>query len=154
MSNSTPSPAGSVVVFGGRSEIGVEIAVRLAPGRTVVLAARRAGDLDEPVARVRAAGAVAVHPVEFDADALDTHTAVLDEITAAYGPIDIAVLAFGVLGEQGRAETDAAHAIAIVHTDYLAQVALLTHLAQRLRAQGRGRLVVFSSVAVWRVRRA
>jgi short-subunit dehydrogenase len=155
MSNSTPSPAaGTVVVFGGRSEIGVEIAVRLAPGRTVVLAARRADDLAEPVARVRAAGAVAVHPVEFDADALDTHAAVLDGIGAAYGPIETAVLAFGILGDQARAETDAAHATAIVHTDYLAQVGLLTHLARRLRAQGHGRLVVFSSVAGWRVRRA
>ena len=32
--------AGCVVVFGGRSEIGLAVARRLAPGRTVVLAAR------------------------------------------------------------------------------------------------------------------
>ncbi|BDB60833.1 MULTISPECIES: SDR family NAD(P)-dependent oxidoreductase [Rhodococcus] len=144
---------GTVVIFGGRSEIGVEVATRLAPGRTVILAARRADDLADECAAVRAAGATAVHPVEFDADALDTHTAVLDRI-AAFGPIDVAVLAFGILGDQARAETDAAHAVSIVHTDYLAQVALLTDLAQRLRAQGSGRLVVFSSVAGWRVRRA
>lgn len=144
---------GTVVIFGGRSEIGVEVATRLAPGRTVILAARRADDLADECAAVRAAGATAVHPVEFDADALDTHTAVLDRI-AAFGPIDVAVLAFGILGDQARAETDAAHAVSIVHTDYLAQVALLTDLAQRLRAHGSGRLVVFSSVAGWRVRRA
>lgn len=144
---------GTVVIFGGRSEIGVEVATRLAPGRTVILAARRADDLADECAAVRAAGATTVHPVEFDADALDTHTAVLDRI-AAFGPIDVAVLAFGILGDQARAETDAAHAVSIVHTDYLAQVALLTDLAQRLRAQGSGRLVVFSSVAGWRVRRA
>ncbi|UTM35344.1 SDR family NAD(P)-dependent oxidoreductase [Rhodococcus pyridinivorans] len=144
---------GTVVIFGGRSEIGVEVATRLAAGRTVILAARRADDLTDECAAVRAAGATAVHPVEFDADALDTHTAVLDRI-AAFGPIDVAVLAFGILGDQARAETDAAHAVSIVHTDYLAQVALLTDLAQRLRGQGSGRLVVFSSVAGWRVRRA
>lgn len=144
---------GTVVVFGGRSEIGVEVATRLAAGRTVILAARRADDLTGECAAVRAAGATAVHPVEFDADALDTHAAVLDRI-AAFGPIDVAVLAFGILGDQARAETEAAHAVSIVHTDYLAQVALLTDLAQRLRAQGSGRLVVFSSVAGWRVRRA
>ncbi|MEU5843634.1 SDR family NAD(P)-dependent oxidoreductase [Rhodococcus sp. NPDC047139] len=144
---------GTVVVFGGRSEIGVEVATRLAPGRTVILAARRADDLVDECAAVRAAGAAAVHAVEFDADALGTHSAVLDRLTA-FGPIDVAVLAFGILGDQARAETDAAHAVSIVHTDYLAQVALLTDLAQRLRAQGSGRLVVFSSVAGWRVRRA
>ncbi|QHG83405.1 SDR family NAD(P)-dependent oxidoreductase [Rhodococcus rhodochrous] len=147
------SAQGTVVIFGGRSEIGIEVATRLAPGRTVILAARRADDLVDECAAVRAAGATAVHPVEFDADALDTHTAVLDRI-AAFGPIDVAVLAFGILGDQARAETDAAHAVSIVHTDYLAQVALLTDLTQRLRAQGSGRLVVFSSVAGWRVRRA
>ena len=144
---------GTVVIFGGRSEIGVEVATRLAPGRTVILAARRADDLVDECAAVRAAGATAVQTVEFDADAIHTHPAVLDRI-AAFGPIDVAVLAFGILGDQARAETEAAHAVSIVHTDYLAQVALLTDLTQRLRAQGSGRLVVFSSVAGWRVRRA
>lgn len=149
--NSTP---GTVVVFGGRSEIGVEVARRLAPGRTVILAARRADDLAEERNAVRAAGAVAVHTAEFDADALDTHQQVLDDLVAAHGPIDVAVLAFGILGDQARAETDAAHAVAIVHTDYVAQVALSTRLATLLRAQGSGRMVVFSSVAGVRVRRA
>lgn len=55
---------------------------------------------------------------------------------------------------QARAETDAAHAVAIVHTDYVAQVSLLTHLAAAMRTAGRGSLVVFSSVAGIRVRRA
>jgi short-subunit dehydrogenase len=156
MSNTTAgsAAAGIVVVFGGRSEIGVEIAARLAPGRIVVLAARRADDLAGSVAQVQAAGASAVYTVEFDADALDTHVAVLDSIVAAHGPVDVAVLAFGILGDQARAETDPAHAVAVVHTDYVAQVGLLTVLAQRLRAQGSGRIVVFSSVAGWRVRRA
>ena len=36
---------GPVLVLGGRSEIGVEVARRLAPGRVVVLAARRSGEL-------------------------------------------------------------------------------------------------------------
>ena len=45
-----------VVIFGGRSEIGLELAQRLAPGATVVLAARRADKLAEQVAAVRAGG--------------------------------------------------------------------------------------------------
>ena len=48
---------GSVVVFGGRSEIGVAVAERLAAGRTVVLAARRPDDLADQRARLEAAGA-------------------------------------------------------------------------------------------------
>jgi short-subunit dehydrogenase len=143
-----------VVIFGGRSEIGVELAARLAPGATVVLGARGADRLDEEVGAVRAAGAAAVHTCEFDADDVAGHARLIDAIAAEHGPIDTAVLAFGVLGDQARGETDAAHAVAVVHTDYVAQVSLLTELARRMRAAGRGRLVVFSSIAGARVRRA
>ncbi|BBZ04567.1 short-chain dehydrogenase [Mycolicibacterium chitae] len=146
--------AGVVVIFGGRSEIGAEVALRLARGATVVLAARGRHGLDEQVARLREAGAAAVHPVDFDADDLDSHAGLLDAVTAEHGPIGTAVLAFGVLGDQARAESDARHAVAVVHTDYVAQVNLLTLLAARMRAVGSGRLVVFSSVAGARVRRA
>ena len=70
--------AGPVVIFGGRSEIGLELATRLAPGATVVLAARGADRLDAQVAAVRAAGAAAVHTVEFDADDLASHGPLVD----------------------------------------------------------------------------
>ena len=143
-----------VVIFGGRSEIGLELATRLAPGATVVLAARGAEGLGPQVDAVRAAGAKAVSAVEFDADDLESHGPLLDRLAAEFGDIDVAVLAFGILGDQARAETDAAHAAAIVHTDYVAQVSLLTHLATRMRHAGHGALVVFSSVAGVRVRRA
>jgi len=145
---------GPVVIFGGRSEIGVEVATRLAAGAVVVLAARDSGRLAEQVAAVRAAGATVVHTIEFDADDLNSHGPLLDELTARFGLPAVAVLAFGILGDQARAETDAAHAAAIVHTDYVAQVSLLTHLAAAMRAAGSGAIVVFSSVAGVRVRRA
>jgi short-subunit dehydrogenase len=146
--------AGPVLILGGRSEIGIELARRLAPGATVVLAARKADQLDDQATTLKAAGAAAVDTVEFDADDLDSHGPLIDAIVADHGPIGVAVLAFGILGDQARAETDAAHAIAVVHTDYVAQVSLLTHLAAAMRTAGRGSLVVFSSVAGVRVRRA
>ncbi|CAA9401696.1 MAG: Oxidoreductase, short-chain dehydrogenase/reductase family [uncultured Pseudonocardia sp.] len=144
----------TVLVLGGRSEIGLEVARRLAPGETVVLAARRAGDLDAEEAALRAAGAAEVDRVEFDADDLAAQRPVLDAVLARHGRLDVVVVAFGILGDQARAETDADHAVQIVHTDYVAHVAVLTHLAQLLRGQGGGDLVVYSSVAGARVRRA
>lgn len=146
--------AAPVVIFGGRSEIGIELARRLAPGAPVILAARDAGRLTEQVAAIKAAGATAVHTREFDADDLATHGPLIAAITGEHGPIGTAVLAFGILGEQARAETDAEHAVAIVHTDYVAQISLLTQLAATMRTAGKGSLVVFSSVAGVRVRRA
>ena len=143
-----------VVVFGGRSEIGIELATRLADGATVVLAARDADRLTDEVAAVTAAGAAAVHVREFDADALTSHAPLVDSIVADFGPIATAVVAFGILGDQARAEADPAHAAAIVHTDYTAQVSLLTVLAATMRTAGSGAIVVFSSVAGARPRRA
>ncbi len=143
-----------LVVFGGRSEIGLEVARRLAPGATVVLAARRPDDLNAQIALLEHSGAASVHTERFDADDLASHRGVVDAVTAQYGPISTAVLAFGILGDQARAEKDSAHAAAIAHTDYVAQVSLLTVLADTMRSAGHGTLVVFSSVAGVRVRRA
>lgn len=150
----TAGTTGPVVIFGGRSEIGLQVATRLAPGSTVILAARGAEALSDEVATVRAAGARAVHTIEFDADDVAGHASVMDALVSDFGPIGTAVLAFGILGDQTRAESDPAHAVAVVHTDYVAQISLLTVLAARMRESGRGRLVVFSSVAGVRVRRA
>jgi NAD(P)-dependent dehydrogenase (short-subunit alcohol dehydrogenase family) len=98
---------GPVLLLGGRSEIGLEVVRRLAPGRVVILAARRSDELAEPSALAEAAGATAVHRVEFDADDVEGHAALLEKIVAEHGRIGIAVLAFGVLGDQRRAEHSA-----------------------------------------------
>lgn len=148
---------GTVLVLGGRSEIGVALARRLvADGRAsrVVLAARRADDLADESRTIGEAGTVEVATVEFDADDIGAHASVLDAVERAHGEPDTVVVAFGVLGDQQRAETDAEHALAVVHTDYAAQVGVLTRVAARMRYRGRGEIVVFSSVAGWRVRRA
>ncbi|MGI9002704.1 MAG: SDR family NAD(P)-dependent oxidoreductase [Pseudonocardia sp.] len=145
---------GTVLVLGGRSEIGLAVARRIAADATVVLAARRSTDLDTEEKTLLAAGAAAVDRVEFDADDLASHRRVLGEVVRRHHRLDVVVVAFGILGDQARAERDPAHALEIVHTDYVAHVAVLTELAAILRAQASGTLVVFSSVAGARVRRA
>ena len=145
---------GSLLLLGGRSEIGLEVAQRIADGRVVILAARRSAELAAERQRMLDSGASEVHCVDFDADDTSKHAELLAGIADTYGPIGLAVLAFGILGDQSRAEQDPAHAIAVVHTDYVAQVSVLTTLANLLRSQGEGQIVVFSSVAGARVRRA
>ncbi|MBY3985290.1 SDR family NAD(P)-dependent oxidoreductase [Rhodococcus fascians] len=154
MSRRSEPASGTLLLLGGRSEIGLEVATRLAPGRTVVLAARRSSDLATQRSRLLQAGATTVDAVEFDANAMDTHEERLRSVVERHGPIGIVVLAFGILGDQTRAEDDAGHALEVITTDFLAQVSVLTHAAKVLRAQKSGDLVVFSSVAGVRVRRA
>lgn len=145
---------GCVLVLGGRSEIGLEVAQRIVDGRVAILAARRSAQLAVERQRMLDSGASEVHCVDFDADDTDGHAELLVGIADSHGPIGVAVLAFGILGDQRRAELDPKHAVAVVHTDYVAQVSVLTTLTNLLRAQGTGQIVVFSSVAGARVRRA
>ena len=153
--SSRSGPGGEVVVvFGGRSEIGLAVAHRLAPGRTIVLASRPGRDAAGLAAPLLTAGAAAVELVDFDADDLDSHAAVVEDLETRIGEIDVAVLAFGILGEQEVAERDSLAAARILHTDFVAQAALLTVLADRMKRRRRGVLVAFSSVAGQRVRRA
>jgi NAD(P)-dependent dehydrogenase (short-subunit alcohol dehydrogenase family) len=145
---------GTAVVLGGRSEIGLAVARRLAgvEASTLVLASRPRPDAaHEPVPEIPGA---TVEQLDFDADDLPSHRPLLDQVAAKYGAIDVAVVAFGILGDQARAEADPAHAVEIVHTDYVAHVQVLLELAQVLRQQGHGTIVVYSSVAGARVRRA
>src|SRR5699024_7642081 len=65
--------------------------------------------------------------------------------------ITCAVVAFGILGEQDKAEHDEHHAVDIATVDYLAQVSMLTVLSD---VMSRGHIVAFSSIAGWRARRA
>lgn len=139
----------TAVVFGGTSEIGLAIVRRLARDglRRVVLAVR------DPAAAPALPG-LDVTPVAFDADDVGAHPAAVDAAFAALGDVDVAVVAFGVLGDQARAERDPAAAVAVMRTNLLGAVSVLTLLGERLRAQGHGAIVVLSSVAGERVRRA
>ena len=149
-----PDPDDEVlVVFGGRSEIGLAIADLLAPDRTVVLVARP-GDMTAATDRFRGAGVGRLITMEFDADDTARHRQLVEEIERRAGAIDIAVLAFGILGDQERDEVDNEAVVRVLQTDFVAQASLLTVLAERMKPRRRGVLVAFSSVAGVRVRRA
>lgn len=142
------------MLFGGRSEIGVATAARLVSGNRVVLAARRPDDLTVESRVLLAAGATAVHTVAFDADDTASHPAVVDQIFADHGTVEAVIVAFGILGDAERAATDVEHALQIAHTDYYAQISVITLVANALREQKSGTIVVYSSIAGVRVRKA
>lgn len=144
-----------VLLLGGTSDIGQAVVRRLVARRTrhVVLACRRPEAASPFADELRAAGAT-VDVVRFDADVIDAQRAVIDEAWTRLGEVDAVVLAFAVLGSQQVFDADPSAAAAAVHTNMTASVAAGLLVAERLKRQGHGTLVVLSSVAGERVRKA
>jgi decaprenylphospho-beta-D-erythro-pentofuranosid-2-ulose 2-reductase len=146
----------SVLVLGGGSDIAVATCEKLARRRhaRVVLAARKPESLDAAANTIKRAGASEVHTVAFDATDFATHEQFVTQTFDTYGDFDVVLIAFGVLGEQARAEADAAVALEIVQTNFTGVVSVTVPLANRLQAQGHGTLILLSSVAGERARRS
>jgi decaprenylphospho-beta-D-erythro-pentofuranosid-2-ulose 2-reductase len=144
----------SVLLLGGTSEIGLAIVRRLAGGRPirVVLAGRASGRLDEAVAELEQAGC-AVQTLDFSATDTGTHAEVVAKAFAG-GDLDVAVVAFGVLGDAEAAWQDVDTAVALATVNYTAAVSVGVALAGQFRTQGHGAIVALSSVAGERVRRS
>jgi decaprenylphospho-beta-D-erythro-pentofuranosid-2-ulose 2-reductase len=146
----------SVLLLGGTSEIGLAI-VRTLPGdrlQRVVLAGRPSERLDEAAADMaQALPAVTVETARFDADEPTTHRGELEAILGG-GDIDVVIVAFGLLGDQSAINADPAQALQLIQTNYVGGASALLQTADLLKEQGRGSIIVLSSVAGDRARAA
>ncbi|WP_121748796.1 decaprenylphospho-beta-D-erythro-pentofuranosid-2-ulose 2-reductase [Streptomyces sp. E2N166] len=144
----------SLLVLGGTSEIALATARRLVTRRTrtVWLAGRPSPALDAAAEQLRGLGAE-VRTVAFDALDPESHEAALGKVFTE-GDIDLVLLAFGVLGDQAHDEREPLNAVRVAQTNYTGAVSAGLVSARALQAQGHGSLVVLSSVAGERARRA
>lgn len=153
MIDATGTPQ-SLLLLGGTSDIALAVARRYAAVRPVrVVLAARPGDRRSSAAAELAGLGCTVSEVDFEAREPDTHAATIDAAFAD-GDIDIAVVAFGLLGDAERAWTDADHALELAEVNYAAPVHAGVLLSNKLRSQGHGQIVALSSVAGERVRRS
>ena len=152
--NFFPNEAGyqpRVMLIGGTSEIGLAIlaALGLPANAEIILAGR-----DEQ--RLAAAGKELpgqVRTVAYDAVETGSHQAFVDSVFAD-GHVDLVISAAGVLVPQDELERDVRRAAAMIETNFTGHVSTLLAVAGRMREQGRGTIVVLSSVAAVRPRRA
>lgn len=130
----------SVLVLGGRSDIARAVVRRLAQDRPlrVVSAVRDPSAPDE---------------IHFDALDRSSHPATVDAAFAG-GDLDVVVVAVGVLGDQAADEVNAESAVRVLETNFVGPVSVLIPIVARLREQGHGAIVLLSSVAAERPRRA
>ena len=145
----------TTLILGATSPIARELAARYAAdGDAVFVAARD----DEEVRRIASDLSIR-HRAQIRGgtfDALDTgsHAAFLDEVEAELGPVEVAVLAFGAMGEQERSQEQISAARRVIDTNYTGAVSVCELLAERMSARGRGAIVGISSVAGERGRKS
>ena len=155
MIDATGNPQ-TVLLLGGTSEIGLAIVAEYLAKQPlrVVLGVQPGDDLrDETVASLKAAGATAVDVLDFDATAFDTHPGVIDAAWAI-ADIDVAIVAFGLLGDAEELWQDPAKAVQIAQVNYTGAVSVGVLLGQRMKAQGYGQIIAMSTVAGELVRRS
>jgi decaprenylphospho-beta-D-erythro-pentofuranosid-2-ulose 2-reductase len=154
MDNALGEPQ-TILLLGGNSDIGLAIVREmLSPSaRTVVLASRDIAKGDLAAVGLRHSG-LAVDVVHFDGAATGTHAAVIADVVARHGDIDLAIVAFALLGDGEVTSTDTSAAAELAQVNFTGTITATIAVANRMRTQGHGAIVLLSSVAGERVRAA
>jgi decaprenylphospho-beta-D-erythro-pentofuranosid-2-ulose 2-reductase len=140
-----------ILLLGGSSEIGLAIlsALDTTPETEVLLGVR------DPDA-LSGAGRILPYKVQtwrYDALEFAAHEAFVDDVFAG-GPVDLVISAAGVLIPQPELDRDPARAATMIGTNFTGHVTTLLACAARMRDQGHGTIVVLSSIAAIRPRKA
>lgn len=145
----------TIVLLGGTSEIGLAIVrAMLSPAtRTVVLACRDVERGEKAAAGLRSP-TVDVDVVHFDATATESHADVIRALAERHGDLDVVIVAFALLGDGEVTMSDPVAAAEIAEVNFTGVVSATVAVAGRMRHQGHGAIVMMSSVAGERVRRA
>jgi decaprenylphospho-beta-D-erythro-pentofuranosid-2-ulose 2-reductase len=146
----------TILLLGGTSEIGLAIVREYLGQRPakVILGVRPGDELrDAAVSQLNAFGARSVDVLEFDATDTASHPKVLADAWAI-SDVDVAIVAFGVLGDAEQLWQDQAAAVLAAQVNYTGAVSAGVLLGQQMKAQGYGQIIVMSSVAGELVRRS
>ena len=146
----------AILLLGGTSEIGLAICQRYlrdTPARIVLAALPDDPGRADAVALLTRAGARSVTLVDFDAIATASHPQVIDECFSD-GDIDVAIVAFGLLGDPEELWQNQRKAVQIAEINYTAAVSVGVLLGEKMRNQGFGQIIAMSSAAGERVRRS
>lgn len=149
--------AQNIVLFGGTSEIGQAIVSRLVkPGVSNVTLVCRDVEAGAAFAETfgDGSGGPDVEVVRFDAADHGSMAALVSEVSSGGRDIDIAVVAQGVLNEGVDYFAHPERVAEVMSVNATATMSLLVALATQMRTQGYGRIVLLSSVAGVRVRKA
>jgi decaprenylphospho-beta-D-erythro-pentofuranosid-2-ulose 2-reductase len=146
----------TILLLGGTSEIGLAICERYlqnAHARILLADLPNHPRKDDAIAAMTAAGAKSVEWIDFDGTESDTHPAVIDQAFTR-GDVDVAIVAFGLLGDAEELWQNQRKAVQIAEINYTAAVSVGVLLGEKMRAQGFGQIIAMSSAAGERIRRS
>jgi len=150
-----PTPPSRIAIFGATSAIATALARRYAAnGCQIFLAGRREDELRRLAADLEVRGAEAVTLASANLAEPAAHAEVVALASHTLPEVDAAILAWGTLTDQTRAEEEPDYALAELKNNFHAPAALLLRLARWLEPQGNGVIVVLTSVAGDRGRRS
>jgi decaprenylphospho-beta-D-erythro-pentofuranosid-2-ulose 2-reductase len=146
----------TILLLGGTSEIGLAICERYlrdASARIVLACLPDDPGRDDAVAQMKAAGARSVELIDFDAVETETHPKVIEQAFAGRD-VDVAIVAFGLLGDAEESWQNQRKAVQLAEVNYTAAVSVGVLVGEKMRAQGFGQIIAMSTVAGERVRRS
>jgi short-subunit dehydrogenase len=145
---SKPERSLNILVLGATSAIAQAVTrIYAVKGARLYLVARSPEKLSATAADARVRGAAEVHTRVLDLDDTGAHGGLLAEVAQALPNLDIVLIAHGVLGDQADGEREFAAAEAVLRTNLLSVLSLLTGLANDFEGRNRGTIAVISSVA-------
>jgi decaprenylphospho-beta-D-erythro-pentofuranosid-2-ulose 2-reductase len=138
-----------VLILGATSMIARETAAAFADaGYDLILAGRSAEEVERVAADVAIRHGVRAGVKTFDALDTGNHERFAEAVTGAAGDaLSGVVVAFGLLGDSERAETDSDHAGEIIAANYTGAVSVLTRLVPYFERKKGGFIVGISSVS-------
>lgn len=139
-----------ILVFGGASELATAIVNEIADDDAHLVLLGRSDSPHRAQAQMVLSRFRRIEWVDFDATATDTHPELVARLFA--DPVQIAVVAFGILGDRD-AWRDQRRAVDIARTNFVGAISIGSLLASHMQAAGQGQIIALSSVAGERVRR-
>lgn len=137
-----------VLIFGATSAIAEATARLFAKEKAAFyLVARNETALGDIARDLTVRGAASVATKIVDLGDLGALAAVCDRAKEELGTIDVALIAHGVLPDQGECERSVNGMLDVLRVNALSPAALMVRIGGILKAQGSGTLVVVSSVA-------
>jgi len=137
-----------ILILGATSALAHETAKLFArDGADLVLVARSEHKLAAVQGDLKVRGAKEIETIVADLNDFTRHQEIIEAALKPFAGLDMALVAYGTLGDQPRCEQDVELAVQEFNNNCTSTISLLTLLANYFEPQKRGCIAVISSVA-------